>query len=211
MALSILTARRRFKERLICGLIFKPLRLFCVSCGKYVPSDMPWTCGYCDYDHLKVKMYSFLNKCRRCKKPPKSFKCLHCGGVVFLDKDQDGQHPARSIGKHVSPPTENELRFKKQEHRIEQKDDLRHEIEIADLQAKLARIKDSSEGQNSMAGIKRRLSGHEVHHLGVHLAADEKLAEYKVRFADNPPMLQRGKDLVEDFVDSELRRGAGAS
>ena len=204
MAVSILRARKRFKTRLLCGLFFKPLRLFCTSCGKYVPSDMPWRCGYCDFEHPKVKLFSFLHKCRRCKRAAKSFVCPHCEKIICLDKDQNGTHPARNIGKPLISPTERELRDRKKELQEEEKSDLIHEVEVTDLRRKIARIKQASDNQISIEGIKSRLSEREAYSLGVHMAADEKLEEYKVRFANNPLMLRRGQALVEEFVASEI-------
>lgn len=85
-SIPILKARQKYKERLIftLGIRRKPFRLFCEHCGKFIPSDMQWKCGVCDYENLQTYLNSFLNKCKNCKTPPKSFLCPHCNGMMFL-------------------------------------------------------------------------------------------------------------------------------
>src|ERR1041385_8201165 len=92
-----LKARGIYKGRLLLGMVLKPLRLFCDHCDKYIPSDMEWRCGYCNEENRATRLYSFLNKCQKCKRSPKAVVCPHCQKINFLDKERVGTHPARSF------------------------------------------------------------------------------------------------------------------
>jgi hypothetical protein len=137
-----LTARAKFQERLIFSVLLKPLRMFCNHCDKFIPSDIAWKCGHCDAENLQTKIYSFLNKCRRCKRSPKSFVCPHCNGYVFLDLSNDSSNPARDSNFKLKEPDVTE----EEDHRryirgLEmQKFELEREIMVTRLNVELSTL-----------------------------------------------------------------------
>jgi phage FluMu protein Com len=170
--ITALKARRRFKQRLIVGLVLRPVRLFCDHCDKYVPSDMEWRCGHCNETNRRTKFYSFLNKCQECKRPPKSFICPHCGEVNFLDKDESASHPAvmTSVPPPPPPETKAEIRARIREKRDEQKETMGHKITMAGLNAELVRLEASTEflkKKSKMEELEKDWSEFKAHRMGV--------------------------------------------
>src|SRR5258708_5258030 len=112
MAISTLKARKKYKQRLLFGLAVKTLGPLFRDCGKYIPSDLEWKCGYCDAENHRTKLYSFLRKCRHCKRPPKAMQCPHCSQPNYLDKDRDPRHAARALSLALPPviETDEEMR-----------------------------------------------------------------------------------------------------
>lgn len=204
--ITSLKARKIFKTRLLLGLVLKPLRLFCEHCDKYVPSDMEWVCGHCNEHNHFTKYYSFLNKCRRCKRPPKSYICPHCGAVNYLDKDEESLHPARQIDNTVPAPPLDHRVEKRQAHE-ERKEDLANEIEIARLNAALARLKESAEfgfETEAMRKLEKSFSEHDAHVMGVHKieAREEKLIPEK--YKDDPVRQDQARDSLKKWVSDNI-------
>jgi hypothetical protein len=186
--ITSLKARNIYKARLMMGMVLKPLRLFCDHCDKYIPSDMEWRCGHCHFENTGTRIYSFLNKCKECKRAPKAVVCPHddCGGINFLDKARIDTHPARKIIR-IIVPTKQEARNERREDRlsehIERKEELAYQIEEVKLNAELARLKESSEFNlevKAMRKLERDFSEHDAHFMGVKKIAkrrEEKINE----------------------------------
>jgi hypothetical protein len=84
--------------------VSEPIRMFCAHCGKYSPSNIDWTCGYCGTGN-KGADHSFLGKCDTCKRPPPGFKCPHgCGRGIFAEND-DGSRSHWAYKRGDSPAT----------------------------------------------------------------------------------------------------------
>ena len=203
-------ARRRFKERLIftLGLRRKPLNLFCEHCGKFIPSDMEWVCGYCNIKNTRTKRYSFLYKCERCKHPPKSFHCPHCDGIIFFDKKRDRKHPARNSHQQISEPTATEkaeqARAKKLHDREERKSELEYKIVCARLDTELATIKKHHEmlkKKSPAQALEQDFLEHDAHFMAVHKIAKRSLEVYEKEFASDPELLDMGKLSVKKWQE----------
>jgi hypothetical protein len=79
------------------------------KCEKYIAADDPWICGHCDSLNTPerpekgTKGSSFAHwltqYCCKCSYQPSSYLCHHCGEMIFLDEERDGQHPARAADK----------------------------------------------------------------------------------------------------------------
>jgi hypothetical protein len=203
-----LKARRAFKGRLLLGLVLRPLRLFCEHCDKYVPSDMEWRCGYCNEENWFTRYYSFLNKCRKCKRPAKSFVCPHCREINFLDKDQVETHPATKAGPSVLPPTKDEARREKREEREDSKEELNHEIEIARLSADLVKYKASAEfakAKTAMEKLEKSFGEHDAHVMGVKTIVRRQKALNFEKYKDDPEGLEDATDSLESWAESEKK------
>lgn len=76
--------------------VARPMHFACPACGKDVPSDVPWVCGFCDAENRKR---SFLRSCGACGRAPLAYECHHCGASFFPDRarSRDDRHRAYRI------------------------------------------------------------------------------------------------------------------
>jgi hypothetical protein len=209
MAIPTLKARKKFKQRLFLGLAIKPLRLFCESCGKYVPSDMEWSCGYCNAHNHRTKLYSFLRKCQHCKRVPKLYICPHCERPNFLGKDKDGQHPARHISMPPRIITEERQRLQRIEELKHQKDTKEHEVEIAKLDAELLKFKQSTEFKQEKTvreKIEENFSEFEANVMGAQMFAKARTEHFEKEYANDPFMLEQSKLMLKDWLNRQTDR-----
>jgi len=190
-----------------------PLRLFCEHCDKYVPSNLEWRCGYCDHENKRTRIYSFLNKCSKCKRVPKSYACPHCGVAVFLSEEKDESHPARFLcgpieDTPLSPDEAAELlRKQKRQAYTDHKEGLQQEIDIVDLEKRLAVLKDSpafKAEKSAREKLLERFTAHDEHTMGVRMLEREMKAEYEKEFKDEPEMLEMKLESLDAFVQGEI-------
>lgn len=81
------------------------------------------------------------------------------------------------------------------------------EAELAALEVKLAQIKEPpTERAKSQlqSAIDKSFAEQEARFMGIHEKADKMLAEYAERFKDNPDMLERGRDFVARWLESQM-------
>ena len=203
-----LKARTQYKQRLLLGLVFKPLRLFCEYCDKYIPSDMPWRCSHCDHANDRTKIYSFLNKCRECKRVPKSYACPHCSNVNFLDKDSNPSHPARSTMER--PPVETsaeEVRLQKKNEHNDRKEEIEREIEITRLNASLVELKASTQFQKAKSTrekLEESFSEHDAHVMGAQMIADEQRVKNAEKYKDDSNGLGMANESIAMWLEKQL-------
>jgi ribosomal protein L37E len=221
-----LKARNRFKARLLFGMVLKPLRLFCQRCDKYMPSDIEWRCAHCGYHNEGTRIYSFLNKCQQCKRPPKSVMCPSCKDVNFLDKDRDGSHPAKPILilkeeardlLRPAGPTQEQIdaekrakeRMQKSEEHADRKTDISREIEIAELDARLAKWKTAAEANSGNAildNLRKDGERHVLHNMGVQIVAKELAEKYK-QLA--PEMTEQNEATIRNWAEDQALSDKG--
>jgi hypothetical protein len=216
-----LKARSRFKARLLLGMVLKPLRLFCEHCDKYLPSDTEWRCDYCGHHNEATKIYSFLNKCEQCKRAPKAVVCPHsdCRKLNFLDRDRDGSHPAKPILVlkeearallRPAGPTQEQIdaekrakeRMRKSEEHADKKTDINREIEIAELDAQLAKWKAAAEansGNAILSNLRKDGERHVLHNMGVQIVAKELTEKYK-QLA--PEMTEQNEATIRNWTEN---------
>jgi len=204
---STLKARKKFKTRLIFGLALKPLRLFCAHCGKYVPSDREWFCGYCDRKNERTKLYSFLRKCQHCKRFPKAYICPHsgCEHLNFLDKIEDIRHPACFFEGQKAAATQ--AGSKERGSKINEEPNA---SENAKLDSELADFKKSETCKQLLKRQEREkeLSEFMDGHLGDQLFVEEKIREYERDYKDNPIMLAKLKMVLKEWAEIRIRKRA---
>ena len=198
-------ARLRFRERqlLTFGLRRKPLKLFCEHCGKFIPSDMEWVCGYCNLRNVRTKLYSFLNKCEQCKRVPKSFHCPHCDAAMFFDGPHDDRHPARN---NVAPPrpleTEEQAKIKKLLEQKERKADLEYEIVCARLDNDLAALLKEREKYKSKTpkeAMQEDLEQDKAKCISADEVAEEDIRTYEKLYVGNPDLLEKHQLFVKKW------------
>jgi hypothetical protein len=206
--LTPLKARSAFKARLGFTLLTKkPLRFFCAECGKYIPSNLPWACGFCDHANVKADYYSLLNKCKNCKQVPKALRCPHCSEINFLTKEMNAEHPARSLSAPLPPPVD-QTRNRSQE-RLEEKEELEHQIVLTRLNAELALARKqiaATDGDVSEDGLRESLARHEALLVAIQRIARERRAAIQDEFADDAEMAEKMDEAVTDWVENQLRK-----
>jgi len=142
-------ARNVFKRqaRTLWSLPSESIQVICSHCAKAVPGDMKWHCGYCNNDNHRTEVYSFLSKCQKCGREPKSFVCPHCGKINALDKDKDERNPAREAVEMPKPVPPVDPRTQKRQEHEARREELEREIDLAKLAAILAQTKASADAQ----------------------------------------------------------------
>lgn len=206
-----LTARRIFAEHALFGLKFKALRLFCDHCDKYISSRTHWTCGHCDFENILTWKFSFLYKCARCKRPPASYSCPHCGKTNLLGQEGTESNQARLVCAKVpvekTPvPAESDGETKERLHQ-QRKTDIEREIEIAHLTAKLDQLRASSEFKKEVTleeRLRKDFSEHDANVMGIHRIAREQIKLNAERYADDPEERERADESVRAWVEGKL-------
>ena len=184
-------ARARFRVRMVLGgKLFRPLRLFCDHCDKYVPSDMVWECAHCDYVNAFTNIFSFLNRCSRCKRVPRAYCCPHCDRVNFLDGARGGDYAAKQYVQpgakepEVAPPDPREIRSQNHE---DEKTEMLRKIEIGLLKRKLTQIEASFEFQKERTHqekLRERFDKKLDKHLAFDMLKKQLASEYAEALKD---------------------------
>lgn len=206
-------ARLEYKQRMFLGLIGRPLRVECEHCHQIVLSNTRWECGRCGNENERTRVYSFLNRCRSCRQPPKSYECPHCARINFLDEDRNSSTAARTIRRIEEPaplaePLEDPRAAKRRMHE-EQKEDVLREIEMAQLNARLAEVKAASEPpakKNSRELLEESYSEHDTHSMAIHTIAREQRLKNAERFKDDPELLEMANESLQAWVENQLIR-----
>jgi len=201
-----LEARSRYKQRLVVGLVLRPMRLFCDHCDKYVPSDMPWRCPHCNEANTKTRLYSFLNKCRTCKRSPFSYVCPHCEKVNLLDVDGAGYSAVALREATVGETHEEQLNRKRVERQIA-KEEIESEIEMTALSAKLTRLKASAEfkkARSKQEELEESFSEHDAHVMGAYMLVKEQRRKNEERFKDDAELLEMANMSLEKWLESQM-------
>lgn len=193
------------------GLRRKPLKMFCEHCGKFIPSDMEWICGYCNMENLRTKSYSFLHKCEQCRRTPKSFHCPHCNRISFFDETHDDRHPARSTHQPVSVPavidTDEQIRAQKVKEREERKAELEYEIVCAKLDNDLAALLKQRELYKSKTPkelLVEDLERDKAQCMGADEVAEQDIKAYEKLYAGNPDLLEKHMLFVKKWRSKHI-------
>lgn len=184
-----------------------PIKCFCGECGKYIPSDMEWQCGFCDTENKNTDYCSFLNKCQNCEKQPDAFQCPHCRTLIFIQNCVSIRNFAVKFGEPLVVDKEEQVKAL-QTSRLEQKEELTFEIEIAALNRQLAALK-AENGQNKngrwdglrndfeeevgMAAEVERLYAEELEKAGSNPA-----------YTSNPERLKNYRRALEHWRDKQI-------
>ncbi|MFA6287469.1 MAG: hypothetical protein WC661_08795 [Opitutaceae bacterium] len=206
-----LRGRREFKERLNRGLVTRPVFESCEYCRKETSSEMAWRCGYCSYENRRTTIYSFLNKCQKCDRAPKSYVCPYCERTSILDGDGDRTRPAcrivaRPEKKKVEAPKE-DPRMQRKKNFEERKEALEQEIEITTLTTKLAQAKEpisTPKKDTVMMKIEKDLSEYFERYMGGYLTAKEFRVKIAERYKDDADLLERANEVVNGWLESRM-------
>ena len=183
--------------------------LFCITCGKYNPVRTDWQCGYCDYKNTNQLRFSFLHQCENCGKEPESHICEHCDKPIPLGLDEaiNANHSSRSLPlkETVVPATDDG--GKKAKEYSARKEELRHQIEIAELDKQLARLRATIEFKRDLSArekLERSFSEHDAHAMGAMIIAKEQRDKYTSLYKDDPEFLSMSLESIQSWLDRQV-------
>lgn len=145
--------------------------------------------------------FSFLYRCENCKKAPNSYECPKCREPIFLNRQNDGRHPAIiQLIEELEPDAILEERRKAHQ---EQKEGLEHEIEITALSKQLAQLKLSPEFRKEVSAkekIEKDFSEYDSEMMGVRMLERSLRLKYAVEFRGDPDLLDMKNEVMDEFV-----------
>lgn len=195
--------------------VTKPFRPFCPHCGKYIPSELEWMCGFCDKHNINTNIYSFLYKCERCEATPKAYRCHHqdCGEDIFLDADNDATHRA-TMFKEPMPEEAKPIAQLRQEEldeiafnkarATELSAQLDAELDLSQRQWRLEQSKKARQSQSSGSELEQSFEAHWDRHFEIHRIAASRRKKAERAYADDPEMLGLALMAIENWVAKQL-------
>lgn len=182
------------------------IQIFCPHCGKSIPRQQNWICGYCDGENTDQIFHPVIYKCSHCDQEPKSYICSHCEKTVFFDIDNDARHAARlAVSKKPGISRQDPLEEKKRAH-ILRKTELEQEIEITALNKRLAQLKLSPEFKEEVSArekIGKEFSEFQQEVLGFRMLERNERARYAEEFKDDPEGFEDNNLALDDFLERQ--------
>jgi hypothetical protein len=192
----------------------RPLKALCPSCGKYLPSNLPWICGCCT---TRNESNSFLNVCVNCREAPTAYQCHHeeCEEIIYLDRS----YSAANCAYGISRPKPDMTGKRRRKEDVDEVEDgvkvLRASADGLELLEKIQTIKQRLEKKTSATPQSPRsvqdrvLEQWERQRGGVHEidAAVEKLTQNAIKnFGHNPAKLEKELKSISLFRDDMVAR-----
>ncbi len=190
-----------------------PIRLFCPHCGKYISSHMEWVCGRaCETVNgrtwFEKVFYTFLNRCKRCKQPPKTLQCphAHCQALLPLgNTDTEDYHPAQKFLPGAPEETDEEVlaRLRKERERRQE------EIQVTKLNRELAKEKaqltkeqgtrERTTEERAQQDLEKKLGWQ----TAVHRVANREKDKLKKELNGDPALKRRLRNAVDHWVEDQ--------
>lgn len=182
----------------------RAIGLRCPGCLKYIATNTPWVCGFCKAENRKPDEFPFVHQCEHCSAQPKAYKCHHrnCGRIIFLTEDEQEQNYAYCLNTETQRPPEDT-----RAQRVESKEALAHELEMADLASKLDGFKqraDFSKKKSPKEEIEDSFEKHHARFMGTREFARKQRAANAEKFKDDPEMLKFANEALDDWERSRL-------
>ncbi len=172
--------------------------LRCPSCHRVVEANTPWVCGFCQKRNDNVEKYPFVHRCEHCGAEPKAYQCHHrdCGELIFLSEDRLERNYARCVSRSFDEEQQAEIA---EEQR--QKRKLEHELNLAELTARLKGFQGKEEDKKSpRERMQEDFELHETKVMGVHELAREKKQRATELYGDDAEMLARANEMIDAWV-----------
>lgn len=213
---------------MISGIFFLTQRIAieCPECKKNIYSDEPWVCSQPDCKepiNYKTTLFSFLGICQSCWKAPTAVSCfrstydknVNCNGLIFLTKDKDRRWAAMSI-MEINNLSKESLE-EKAENLSKKVRVSKGEKELADAEVERMRAEaqkiavknslDPNAPKPKKKSLKTILEEELNREIAVGIGASEiaagKIAEYQKRYKDNPEMVNRVRDIIENWREEK--------
>lgn len=176
----------------------------CPHCSKYIATNTPWVCGFCQKENRSVDLFPFVHRCEHCGAEPKAYRCHHriCGKVIFLTNDELEDNHATCRNSLPSAPSSDPTADRK-----EAKEALSHEIEMADLASKLDHIKQRTalgKKKTPNEEIEESFIKHHARVMGSQEFARRQRAVFAEQFKDDPEMLKCANDSLEQWLHERV-------
>jgi hypothetical protein len=174
----------------------------CNRCLKYIATNTPWVCGFCQATNQRVDDFPFVYRCEHCGAEPKAYKCHHCGELVFLSEDRLGQNYARCVSTPVEDVSKVEISLQDREKRR-----MEHELLMTRLTAELNDAKRKVEPPKKVGPLEKLEEDFSIHHTRVmgarEIARREKAANAE-KYKDDPAGLKDANDAVDDWLSRHI-------
>jgi outer membrane murein-binding lipoprotein Lpp len=191
----------------------RPIQLECLACRNIVSSSTPWVCGFCKQTNINASEYPFVDRCSHCGAEPKSYKCHHCGELIYLSEDHDPRNYAYCLN---SPKERSGLEKREEKMKVKRQKLQKIELEIsekqrgivkAQLDARLKEIKKSLDvkRQPTLEAKKEELAQVVDSGAAVLRAANDQKARHKAEIK-NAAERRRVDLLVDQWVERELTK-----
>jgi len=172
----------------------------CNHCLKYIATNTPWVCGFCQARNQRVAEFPFVHQCEHCEAEPKAYQCHHCEHIIFLTADQLTENYARCVSPPVGDIAKDEMNLQEREKRK-----MEHELLMTRLTGELTDAKRKVEPPKKVAPLEKLEEDFSRHHATVmgarEIARREKAANVE-KYKDDPA----GRKDADDAVDDWLRR-----
>jgi hypothetical protein len=174
----------------------------CPSCQRVIRSNTHWQCGFCPGKNRNTDTFSFLEKCEHCQAEPKAYKCHHadCGKLMFFTGDQQEQGFASCLEPESPVKTDD-----KKAVRLEAREELAHQIEMAAMKARLEATENRLKiGRMSrLEKLRESLEAFRHDHVGARRMARELKSKLKEELRDDPESLQDELDAIDRWLLDE--------
>jgi hypothetical protein len=182
----------------------RPIRVRCEHCEHIISSATPWVCGVCKNSNTDADAHPFVHKCGNvsCGAIPKTYRCHHCNGFIFLSDDEDTLTYAYRLNSPAEMPGPDKRveKIKKRKERTEDLDDLR---ELALARERLMIVQRRLKGEKKLT-VSERLRVNTDKKVELDEAALLLKAENAEKCKGDEARLERLNAAVDAAVQSEL-------
>jgi hypothetical protein len=183
----------------------RPVRLACPDCKAIILSNTPWVCAYCKKTNSNANEYPFVHKCGYCGDEPKTYKCHHCGFLIFLSEDQDSINYAYCLNSPAEVPKADKRVEKLKAHQ-EKKQDKQERIDIALLDERLRNIRKRLNGEKKKSAKERLVAGYDSS-IELEQARDELRVAIAEECKGDKKMLRRRYAALDKAFNDQLAAG----
>lgn len=182
----------------------QPVKLSCPHCEAVILSNTPWVCGFCKQTNRNASQFPFVDKCGHCSDETKTYRCHHCGELIFLTADQDKINYAYALNAPAekSPDDEHADQVKKLREKRELKEarlsNAQVEAELLDMRNRLKLRKQKK--KSTRETIEERVNSE----MEVEVAESEIAAEIREKHKNNPKLKKRLLKTLKHQVTSGL-------
>lgn len=205
---------------IICGpllvalyLLFRPKKILCHTCRKFLNMQKAWICVCCDTKNQNVQLHSFLDDCGICHEKPSGIWCPHCKAANVFEEDADLDRIA-----HFADTSRPEIRPKPPEvkdWRREQMEEIEFKLKLtkmntaltlAEKEFKDAKLLAKSKPESASNKLEKRFDESFNRSVELHKIVEKKNKEAEELYASNPPMLALAKEAIQARFMEELQR-----
>ena len=200
-----------------CCLFFlilgrRSIGIECPNCGRIVESNTPWVCGFKQCHNENTHTFPFINECEHCHYIPKAYECHHCGKLIYLSKDKQNFQFAKILispkfTEVKRPPEIKDVSGDKSARQREEKQDLRHKLEVTKIESDIILEKNRAiklEEVSICAQLREELERLYNQKMGKEDAAEWKKAEIRKKYAGNDFEIDRRCAMVDQIMLDQL-------